>query len=160
MNGFGSFARERTLQRIALLLLAIFLAVEDVAAQSCASPIALVGSTTGNTCNGTNQLPYLGNGAIAANGAQDIYHIVAANAQSLSIQVQPDTGVDLALFICPNQCSTYATCIAAVDDGGAGMAETAALPDGPGDYYVIVGATGTGCGGYSVKLVAPLGTGR
>lgn len=165
MNGFGfsevACVRDRALYRVALLLLATFLAIDHACAQTCASPLALpLPWTTGNTCNSTNQLPYLANGAVAAAGAQDIYHGVAVNAQSVSIQVQPDAGIDLALFICPNQCSTYATCIAAVDDGGAGVAETAALPDGPGDYYIIVGATGSGCGGYTLSVIAPLGAVR
>ncbi len=130
-------------------------------AQTCASPIALTdtGISTGNTCNNTNQLPFLANGAISVIGNQDIYYIHALNAHSVTLTVQPEATVDLGLYICRNQCSTYASCTAAVDPGVAGVAASAPLPDGPGDYYVIVAASGSlgpMCGNYTLTLTAPL----
>jgi hypothetical protein len=130
-------------------------------AQTCASPIAITdtGTVTGNTCNNTNQLPYLANGAISVIGNQDVYYIDALNAHSITLTVQPEATVDLGLYICRNQCSTYASCTAAVDPGVAGTAVSAPLPDGPGDYYVIVAASGSlgpMCGNYTLTLTAPL----
>ena len=130
-------------------------------AQTCAAPILIagIGAVAGNTCASTNQLPYLANGAIAVIGNEDIYRLTAANANLIQLHVQPEAGLDLALFVCRNQCSTYATCIATVDNGGAGVAESTQLPDGPGDYYVIVGtaaSTSPTCGNYSLTVSGPL----
>jgi hypothetical protein len=131
-------------------------------AQTCAVPITIptIGAFNGNTCTSTNQLPYLANGAIAVIGNEDVYHLTAANANSIVLTAQPEAALDLALFVCRNQCSTYATCIAAVDAGGAGAAESTQLPDGPGDYYVIVGTANPAtpiCGSYTLIVAGPLG---
>jgi len=130
-------------------------------AQTCAAPIAIVatGFFNGNTCASTNQLPYLANGAIAVIGNEDIYRLTAVNANAITLNVQPEAGLDLALFVCRNQCSTYATCIATVDNGGPGVAESTQLPDGPGDYYIIVGTAAQvapQCGNYTLTVSAPL----
>ena len=134
--------------------------VMPVLGQTCAEPIEITnvpGQYSGNTCNNTNQLPYLANGAISVIGNQDIYYIHALNAHSVTLTVQPEATVDLGLYICRNQCSTYASCTAAVDPGIAGVAASAPLPDGPGDYYVIVAASGSlgpMCGNYTLNLTA------
>jgi hypothetical protein len=130
-------------------------------AQTCAAPItiAATGVFNGNTCTSTNQLPYLANGAIAVIGNQDIYRLTSVNANAITLNAQPEAGLDLALFVCHNQCSTYATCIAAVDNGGAGVAESTQLPEGPGDYYIIVGtaaSTSPTCGNNTLTVAGPL----
>lgn len=133
--------------------------ISSAFAQTCASPTALVsaGTTTGNTCTSTNQLPFLANGAISASGNQDVYFVHVADGHSILLSVRPDASVDMGLFVCRNQCSTYATCVAAADSGTAGTTTNATLPDGPGDYYVIVGTSSTAtCGNYTLTLVPPL----
>ncbi len=152
------------MNRIAFIAIGCFAAMQmgaalTASAQTCASPTPIVSTGTfpGNTCTNTNQLPYLANGAISVAGNQDVYFIHAVNAQSVSLTLVPDASVDMALFICRNQCSTYTTCIAAVDAGVAGGTVSAPLPDGPGDYYVIVGSTSAGtCGNYDLNVIAPL----
>src|SRR5262249_21263960 len=131
--------------RVALAVLA--LTGIPAFAQTCASPIDVV--TTGffdrTTCGGTNQLPYLANGAIAASGAQEIYHVLASDSQGVALHLQPlDAGLDLSLLICRDRCSAYATCTAAAD-ASAGSSADAPLPDGPGEYYIVVGATEPTC---------------
>jgi len=104
-------------------------------------------------------LPYLANGAIAFVGNQDIYRLTVLDGTDVQLHLSPEAGLDLAVFVCRNQCSTYATCVATIDDGGAGVQETAPLPSGPGDYYVIVGATTLAtstCGNYSLTVSTPL----
>src|SRR5262249_14440489 len=135
------------------IALVTMLPASNATSQTCASPvpIAFNSPVLGNTCNSTNQLPYLVNGAIAASGSQDIYRVTVLDGRLITLYVEPVAGVDLAVFVCPNECSTYSSCIIAADSEGAGGVETAALPDGPGDYYVIVGATAAlTCGGYSL----------
>jgi hypothetical protein len=131
-----------------------------VFAQTCAAPIPITALSpmSGNTCASTNQLPYLANGAISFLGNQDIYHLAVADGTQVQVHVTPEAGLDLAVFVCRNQCSTYATCVATVDDGGAGVQETAPLPDGPGDYYVIVGTAVSAltCGNYQLTVSMPL----
>lgn len=130
-------------------------------AQTCATPLPIAAGMplNGNTCASTNQLPYVANGAIAFSGKQDIYLFTTANANLIQLQVQPEAGLDLALFVCRNQCTTYATCIATVDDRGVGVTESTQLPDGPGDYYVIVGTAASTlptCGNYTLTVTGPL----
>jgi hypothetical protein len=152
------------MNRIAFVARCCFLMMQIAAVlpafgQTCANPTALVsaGSLTGNTCTSTNQLPYIANGAISAGGNQDVYYIHTANGHSVLLTVQPDPSVDMGLFVCRNQCSTYATCVAALDPGVSGTTTTATLPDGPGDYYVIVGtASAASCGSYTLSLIPPL----
>lgn len=117
----------------------------------------MTGVFNSDTCNSTNQLPYLANGAIAAFGNQDVYHLRVSDGSGVTLGVLPQPAVDLALFVCRNQCSTYATCVAAVDAGAAGSLETATLPAGPGDYYVVVSSSQAQCGGYNLSVTAPLG---
>jgi hypothetical protein len=142
---------------VATLLMSV---ASGVVAQTCASPISIVsaGTSTGNTCSGSNQLPYIANGAIENSENQDIYFVHATNAQSVTLTVTPQAGVDLQLAICRNQCSTYATCTSVVDSGIAGAVQSAPLPDGPGDYFIIVGGTLSStpsCGSYTLNLAAP-----
>jgi hypothetical protein len=127
-------------------------------AQTCASPIILATTpqaVTGTTCAGTQQLPTFANGAI--NGTQQIVHRIRTTAPTtgLQVSVQPEPSQDVAVFVCSNQCSPTATCVAAVDDNGGGGAETASIPSAPGDYYVIVQNVGT-CGSYSLVFTGPL----
>jgi len=129
-------------------------------AQSCASPIEVsVPATqfTGNTCNSTNQLPYLVNGAVQAPGNQDIYHLRVTDGSGIQLQLTPAVALDGVLFVCRNLCATYSSCVAAVDSGGIGAAEMASLPPGPGDYYVIIGSVVPACGTYNLTVSAPLG---
>jgi hypothetical protein len=127
-------------------------------AQTCASPIEITTAinVSGSTCSGSKQLPSLANGAIAGTDHQIIFHASFANSNASSFVLHPDTGQDMALFVCPNQCSPLATCIAAVDENADGGVETAPIPDGPGDYFVIVQSTGATCGGYTLNILAPL----
>jgi len=144
----------------------LLIAAMHASAQTCATPIAAIplGSYSGNTCNNSTHLPALANGAIVTNGGgEDVYHISGANLSQVSLILQPGAGVDLALFVCPNQCSTYATCIAAVDNGGAGAMESVLLSDGPGDYYVVVASVAAvtpNCGSYNLFVQAPVGANR
>lgn len=131
-----------------------------VFAQSCASPIEISGVVSqfaGNTCNSSNQLPNLANGMIYSPGSQDIYHLSIADGTGVQLHLTPAAALDGVLFVCRNVCATYSTCIAAVDSGGAGIAEVASLPSGPGDYYVIVGSSASPvCGTYNLVLSSPL----
>ena len=141
------------------LAVAFFCCAAPLFAQTCAAPTEIVttGAFNSDTCSSTNQLPYLANGAIAAFGNQDVYHLRVADGTGVTLNAQPQPAVDLALFVCRNQCSTYATCVATADAGGAGFAEAATLPAGPGDYYVIVSSGQVQCGSYSLSVAAPLG---
>ena len=128
-------------------------------AQTCAAPIVLATTplvVNGTTCAGTTELTTLVNGAIA--GTQQIVHRVSVGtpASGFTVTVQPEPGFDVATFVCSNQCSPTASCVAAVDNNGAGVSETAQIPSTPGDYYVIVQSVNT-CGSYSLVLTAPLG---
>ncbi len=151
MNRFAFIARRSfLLMQIAFIFPAF--------AQTCTNPTALVsvGSWTGNTCTSTNQLPYVANGAIATGANQDVYFVHTANAGSIALSLQPNASVDMGLFVCRNQCSTYATCVAAIDPGVAGEAASTTLPPGPGDYYIIVGtASSASCGDYTLTLAVP-----
>ena len=131
-------------------------------AQTCTTPIPIVasGTVSGTTCSGTTQLPSLVNGAMTG-GQQIVYRATFATGlfPYVDLSLQPDAGVDMSLFVCPNACSSTASCIAAVDDNGAGIAEIASIPNPAGDYYIIVqAAPGSGpvCGGYSLTLSTPL----
>ena len=131
-----------------------------VLAQSCANPIpiTIVSTYSGNTCTSTPQLPSLANGAIQLFGNQDIYHVGAADVQvGTQLVVTPSATFDVEVFVCRNQCSTYATCVSAEDAQGPGGVETAKLPPGPGDYYVIIGSPPTSdCGTYTMSVLGPL----
>lgn len=129
-------------------------------AQTCDSPIEITSSQgiSGNTCNSTINLPYVANGAIALAGEDVVYHVATVNPFAGQVSLQPDSGVDLAMFVC-RHCSTYATCIAAVDNGPA-ASNVANVPAGTADYYIIVGATtvasATTCGSYTLQVAYPL----
>jgi hypothetical protein len=132
-------------------------------AQTCSAPIEIttLGNNTGNTCTNSNTLPYLANGAMSTPGNEAVYHMSVGAAASSPIiaTLTPDSGVDLALFICRGPCSTYSTCVAAVD-GGSGISSSAQIPAGVGDYFIIIGAleqsAGQTCGNYSLIISAPL----
>lgn len=131
-------------------------------AQTCASPVSIVatGTFTGNTCNSSNQLPYLANGAIESYTNQDIYYMQVGPASSgIVIFLTPEAGVAMSVAVCRNQCSTYATCVGAAASGIAGAQQTVTLPDGSGDYYIVVAGVDTGpnCGNYSMSVSMPLG---
>ena len=152
MNRTASFAR----LCFALIQIAVDL---PALAQTCANPTAIVsaGTLTGNTCASANQLPYLVNGAISTQGNQDVYLIHTSNPGPIFLSVQPNASVDMALFVCRNQCSTYATCVAAFDPGVAGTAVGATLPAAPGDYYIIVGTSSPAtCGQYTLTVAPQL----
>ncbi len=124
-------------------------------AQTCSAPYPIPSGTAASatTCEGTQQLPTLANGAMSGR-QQIVYHVtVAPSSTALPITVTPDPGTDVALFVCSNRCSPSATCVAAIDDNGQGGAETATLPSGAGEYFVIVQNVGV-CGNFS--LTAPL----
>ena len=132
-------------------------------AQSCANPIEITfaGLLSGNTCNSTNQLPYLANGAITSLDNQDIYHLRVGDGTGIQLTLRPAAGLDGTLFACRNTCSASASCVAAADNGGAGAQETVELPPGPGDYYIVVGSvvsdsTVSDCGTYELYVAAPL----
>lgn|GEM_PF-3359439 len=149
---------------IAALVLG-FGAIVSVRAQTCAAPIEVISQLASNgthsdtTCGHTNTLPYLGNGAISASGEQMIYHILRVpNAYAGTITLTPAANVELGLFVCRGPCSTYSTCIAAIDNG-PGVASTAQIPVGVGDYFVIVGSTPVtvpSCGSYTLSTAFPL----
>jgi hypothetical protein len=61
----------------------------------------------------------------------------------------------MSLLICRDQCSAYATCISAADVSTGSVAD-APLPDGPGEYYIVVGASDPVCGNYQLSITAPL----
>jgi hypothetical protein len=130
-------------------------------AQTCAAPIVLTNSNvvSGNTCSGTTQLPSLVNGAIAG-GQQIVYRISVAPGtfSNITPTLQPDAGTDVAMFVCANTCSPTASCIAAVDQQGAGGAESASIPNPTGDYFIIVQDVvgGPSCGSYTMFVSVPL----
>ena len=130
----------------------------DAFAQSCVTPVEITntGAFAGNTCISSNQLPYIANGAIATQGKQDIYHVHVVDGTGVTFNLTPEASVDLGLAVCRNQCSTYATCTSVVDSGVPGATQVAPLPDGPGDYYIIIGG-GSTCGNYNLYVAAPLG---
>jgi hypothetical protein len=142
---------------VALLGLAAPLAAS---AQSCAAPIEVtyVGEYSSNTCNNSNQLPYLANGAISAPGSQDVFHMRVSDGTGFNLQVQPPTGVPVSMFVCRNQCSTYATCIAAVDSDGASLTSMVPLPPGAGEYYIVVQTAIAQCGSYNLVVSGLLRT--
>jgi len=132
----------------------------SASAQSCATPIAIAtaGPVVGNTCSGSVQLPNLIDGAIQNSNPQIVYRVALASPTDVHVALQPDASTDMSMFVCPNQCSTAATCLA-VDAAGAGGVENIALPDVPGDYYVIVqssNGTAPTCGTYTLTVSAPL----
>jgi hypothetical protein len=134
-----------------------------VFAQTCSAPLQIttVGTYNGNTCSNSNTLPYLANGGVLTPGNEAVYHIAVGAAVQFPVAVTltPDSGVDLALFVCRGPCSTYSTCIAAVD-GGSGVTSSTQLPAEAGDYFIIIGAleqsAGQTCGNYSLTISAPL----
>jgi hypothetical protein len=145
-----------------IVLFVLNAAAGSALAQTCSAPIEIthVSAYTGNTCTNSNTLPYLANGAILIQGNEAVYHIAlgTANQYAFTAILTPDTDLDLALFICRGPCSTYSTCIAAVD-GGIGMTSSAQIPAGAGDYFIIVGALGAtvqSCGNYSLTFAVPL----
>jgi len=142
--------------------LPLLIANVSACADECTSAIPLVGTgsaaimASGNSCNGGTTLPFLANGAIATNGTGvDVYHVTSRNVPFLTLQ--PQAGVDLALLVCPSQCSTYATCFVA-DNGGAGAIETLTVPSAQylvSDYFVMVAGLDTaspGCGDYQLII--------
>jgi hypothetical protein len=132
-------------------------------AQSCATPIEIAiapYTSTRSTCSSTNNLPDLANGAIANQGADDVYRIAvgAATSQQGTATLIPAAGVDLSLFICRGPCGTYATCVAAVDNG-AGAVNSAQIPAVPGDYFIVVAhaaSSAPSCGNYTLNIAYPL----
>lgn len=137
-------------------------AATPASAQSCSAPIEIVGqlSWQGDTCNGTTALPYLANGAIVnAGGKADVYHVGAvSNPYAGQVTLTSAADVDLSLFVCRGPCGTYSTCFAAVDNGTAAV-NTADIPAGTQDYYIVVAhadASSPGCGGYHLDIVYPL----
>jgi hypothetical protein len=134
-------------------------------AQTCAAPIeivlppsASVYTTVGNTCDSSNNLPYLANGAIANHGEDDVYR-VAIGLAGVDVAMTPEAGVDLSLFLCRGPCGTYATCTAAVDDG-VGAFNWAPIPPLAGEYFIIVGHAGESaptCGSYTLNITAQFG---
>ena len=142
----------------AVILAAVYSA--SASGQSCVTPIAVIssGALTGNTCSGSVQLPSLLDGAISNDNPQIVYRVTLASSTDVHLTLVPDASADMSMFVCPNQCSTSATCIAA-DQAGAGGAETVALPNAPGDYYVIVACsegTTPACGTYTLSVSTPL----
>lgn len=148
--------------RIVLASLVVGAATTQAIAQTCAAPIAIAsGNTfTGNTCNDTPQLPFLANGAIGSQGNQTVYSIAAHSNIHATFTLTPEAAADLALYVCGSPCSTYSSCVAAMDDGGAGVPESASLDLRPGNYFVVVGATGPVCGSYSLSVAIPVGAPR
>ncbi len=149
---------------ITALVLGFGMAV-SLHAQTCASPIEVIlppfsnGPYTDTTCGHTNTLPYLANGAILASGEQMIFHLLRVpTAYAGTITLTPAANVELGLFVCRGPCSTYSTCIAAIDNG-QGIASTVQIPAGAGDYFVIVGSTpvtAPSCGTYTLSTAFPL----
>jgi len=150
---------------IAALVLSLSL-VAGLHAQTCAAPIEMTsqfmlnGPHPDTTCSHPNTLQYLANGAISVSGEQMIYHIALGSLYAGgSITVTPAANREMSLFVCRGPCSTYSTCIAAVDNG-LGVATTAQIPAGVGDYFVVVASTPVttpSCGSYTLSTAFFLG---
>jgi hypothetical protein len=124
--------------------------------QTCAAPIEVVNTNiTGNTCDGTFNLPALANGAITNLGKDLVYHLATNNPYAGRIILQPEPTIDLSLFVCRGPCGTYSTCIG-VADGGAGAQSSVDVPAGNTDYFIIVGATSGQCGSYALDIIYTL----
>ena len=141
--------------RTAIVLCVLLTASTAAVAQTCAAPIEVVNThSTGNTCDGTFDLPALANGAISNNGKDVVYHVATSNPYAGTVTLQAAPGVDLSLFVCRGPCGTYSTCIGAAD-GGAGALNSVDVPAGTADYFVIIGAASGSCGSYTLNLVYP-----
>jgi hypothetical protein len=149
--------------RFALWLAAAWtlLAAVPALAQTCAAPtqILFTGWRVGDTCNNTQNLPYLANGAIVNNGEDDVYHVAIGSLVTSwgEVTLSPLADVDLTLFICHGPCGAYATCLS-VADAAAGSSATVYIPPVAGDYYIIVGhagLTGATCGSYELSVSYP-----
>lgn len=142
--------------RTAICFCVLLTASTAAVAQTCAAPIQVVNTNnTGNTCDGTYNLPALANGAISNNGKDVVYHVATSNPYAGTVILQAEPGIDLTLFVCRGPCGTYSTCIGAADDG-AGAQNSVDVPAGTSDYFVIVGSAGGYCGSYTLDLVYPL----
>ncbi len=142
--------------RTAIFLCALTALSAPAAAQTCAAPIEVFNTNiTGNTCDGSYNLPALANGAIVNVGKDIVYHVATSNPYSGAVILAPEPTVDLTLFVCRGPCGTYSTCIG-VADKGAGAQDTVDVPAGTNDYFIIVGAASGVCGNYQLTLVYPL----
>ena len=137
-----------------LCALLILIAAAPAFAQSCANaiPITNGGNFSGNTCNGSNQLPALVNGAIQTAGPQTIYalHDLSSLYLNETFTLTADPSASLSLFVCRNPCSTYSSCVAVADVGSSGS--VAAFVSVPAEYFVVVGSTAGTCGAYNLQI--------
>ena len=133
----------------------ILIAAAPAFAQSCANAIAITngGNFSGNTCNGSNQLPALANGAIQAAGPQTIYalHDLSSIYLNETLTLTADPSTNLSLFVCRNPCSTYSSCVAVADVGSIGSG--VAFVNNAAEYFVVVGSTLGTCGAYNLQII-------
>lgn len=125
-------------------------------AQGCANPIPITvaGTFAGSTCGGSNYLPAVANGAVAARGNQVIYALPDFSASLLNEYVQLDASANSAsVYVCRNPCSTYSSCVAAGDVDASGSV-TVQLGK-PAEYFIVVQAqlapSGI-CGNYTLSV--------
>ena len=142
----------------ALRVLLLLLAAAPAFAQSCANAIPIVsgGNFSGTTCGGTNQLPALAAGAIQTSGPQALYAVQDLSAVYLNetFTLTADPSANLAVFVCRNPCSTFASCVAVADVGSNGSG--AASVSTPTEYFVVVGSLAGTCGAYTLTVSGTL----
>jgi len=128
-------------------------------AQTCAAPIQVSASTTftASTCDGTNDLPYISSGTAVNRGPDVVYQLTVPPPWPQSSAVlQPEPGLDLALFQCVGHCSTFATCFSWIDNG-PGNENMLTLEPGY-DLFLVVAHPAEAapmCGNYSLKITYP-----
>jgi len=128
-------------------------------AQTCAAPLQLSASTsfTASTCNGTIDMPFISSGTLLNHGPDLVYELAPPQTGpgtiAGTITLQPESGLDLALFLCTGKCSTYATCLQWIDSG-PGNLNTLTFFGGLQLFAVVAHPSEVGpmCGNYSLQI--------
>lgn len=138
------------MKNVSLVATAIGLCIAATAAnaQTCtatAGNTPLTGANSGqtlniNTCTATDQLAVACNGLSPIGSSPDaVWQLtIGPGASSGNITVTPNgTAWDPYLIVMAGACSGGSTCVIDADNGGAGVAESGAVP-GTGSYWLMI----------------------
>ncbi len=105
-------------------------------------------ASAGTCAGGGTQVPGTGN------GPDVVLHFVTAKSCTLSINLFPFAGIDLALYAVTNCAALASTCSRVSDASAAGGGEVLNFTVSPlVDYWVIVDGSSGGSGGYGFNIV-------